>query len=433
MAVTKSSGTDGPSSISRLHTAFRLHAHTAASSFVAKVRLPVCLARPGKLQAQAVLIVAENAATAEVLALAANKLRLIKKEMADARLFLVSTGIELPRDGHVTGCVENDSLVVITLGEPYACARSASKAAGIAPEPTRWLRWEARPEAGSLAVVEWSDARVMNATLGRLSTLLEHPTLCGAETGSIVSHEAQRTLGSSSYLGHNLYASTFLEFERLASAGAGASASAAETGFLALWRECGTPDVVISFVRGERETLRHELCHARFALDTGYRETLHTLWKEAWAPKLHRWMRDLGYHPTRHADEFGAYVLTEPSAFWRGRIGAEDLGLLRERLGRRPGGREGAERHGEHASVPLDVLEVDAAVPKTPIDAWMWSGEGEKEVEDEVEAEVQRLATAEVLEESYVGAVGAAAAAAAEQFVLAGPVVAAGHKEADIM
>jgi hypothetical protein len=27
----------------------------------------------------------------------------------------------------------------------------------------------------------------------------------------------------------------------------------------------------------------------------------------------------------------------------------------------------------------------------------MWSGEGEKEVEDEVEAEVQRLATAEVL------------------------------------
>jgi len=79
------------------------------------------------------------------------------------------------------------------------------------------------------------------------------------------------------------------------------------------------------------------------------------------------------------------------------------------------------------------VLEVDAAVPKTPIDAWMWSGEGENEVEDEVEAEVQRLATAEVLEESYVGAVGAAAAAAAEQFVLAGPVVAAGHKEADIM
>jgi hypothetical protein len=38
---------------------------------MAKVRLPVCLARPGKLQAQAVLIVAENAATAEVLALAA--------------------------------------------------------------------------------------------------------------------------------------------------------------------------------------------------------------------------------------------------------------------------------------------------------------------------------------------------------------------------
>lgn len=388
---------------------------------MAKVRLPVCLARPGKLQAQAVLIVAENAATAEVLALAANKLRLKKKEMADARLFLVSTGIELPRDGHVTGCVENDSLVVITLGEPYACARPASKAAAIAPVHTRWLRWEDRPEAGSLAVVEWSDARVMNATLGRLSTLLEHPTLCGAETCSIVSHEAQRTLGSSSYLGHNLYASTFLEFERLASAGAGASPSAAETGFLALWRDRGTPDVVISFVRGERETLRHELCHARFALDIGYRETLHTLWKEAWAPMLHRWMRDLGYHPTRHADEFGAYVLTEPSAFWRGRIGAEELGFLRERLGHRPGGRE-----GEHASGPLNVLEVNAAVPKTPIDAWMWSGGGEEDVEEEVEEEVHTLAKAGV----SVGA--AAAAAAAEQVVLAGPVVTAGCKEVPV-
>ena len=72
-------------------------------------------------------------------------------------------------------------------------------------------------------MVEWSDAKTMNATLGRMSTLLEHPTLCG----QLVDPSVQRRLPSNAYLGHNLYAHTLLEFERLALAGGATHASGA--------------------------------------------------------------------------------------------------------------------------------------------------------------------------------------------------------------
>ena len=39
-------------------------------------------------------------------------------------------------------------------------------------------------------------------------------------------------------------------------------------------------------------------------------------------------MGDLGYHASRHADEFAAYVLTEPSSFWRGRLSPQELRSL---------------------------------------------------------------------------------------------------------
>ena len=330
----------------------------------------------GKPQAQAVLLISSNAATAELLAAAANKLRLKKKDVANARLFVVSSGAELPRDGDVAGRVQNDALVAITLGEAYVGARSSSttadaaavdvtEAGAAAGLPTRWLRWEPRELGGSLAVVEWSDARVMNATLGRLSTLLEHPTLCGAETGRVVSHEAQRSLGSSSYLGHNLYAPTLLEFERLAASSADDGASAAERAFLGLWRERGSPAVVISFVSGERETLRHELCHARYALDASYREAVCAAWADEGVAKLHRWMRDLGYHSSRCADEFGAYLLTEPAAFWRGRLRPAELSELRERLNR--GWLGGGGVLPQPSPVAWAALDVDAAVPKVRV------------------------------------------------------------------
>ena len=83
------------------------------------LRLSVCLnAGPSKGQPQATLLVAPN--TDAILQAAANKLRLKKKDVARAQLFVWRTGSELPRDASVEGEVENGDLLAIALGEPYA-------------------------------------------------------------------------------------------------------------------------------------------------------------------------------------------------------------------------------------------------------------------------------------------------------------------------
>ena len=291
---------------------------------------------------------------AEILrAEAAKRLRLKKKEVAGIRLFVWSkderAGTELPCKGGLGDLLRNDDLVAVSLGEEYQGPRSANAAASVPPRPaaasaecSRWLRWEPRSLGGSLVVVEWSDARTMNLALGRFSTLLEHPTLCGAETGRLVAHAAQRLLPSNKYLGHNLYAETLYEFERLTGMVSDASAdsfdedtapSLIEKAFLDLWHTRGCPKVLISFVVGEASTLAHELCHARFALDASYRSAVVAAWTEIWQAKLGKWMGDLGYHASRHADEFGAYLLTEPPSFWRGRVPPGDVKALRSKLG----------------------------------------------------------------------------------------------------
>jgi len=39
-----------------------------------------------------------------------------------------------------------------------------------------------------------------------------------------------------------------------------------------------------------------------------------------------------GYHHDRHADEFGAYLLTEPLSFWRQRLSSNQATSLRASL-----------------------------------------------------------------------------------------------------
>ena len=311
--------------------------------------------RAGKAQSTCLVAPTGEAIRAE----AVKKLRLKKKEAAAARLFLWTKdngrgGVEIPQQGSVDGLVCNDDVVAVSFGEAYAGpgggAEGGGSSSGGALTCSRWLRWEERPLAGSLAVVEWSDARTMNATLGRLSTLLEHPTFCLASHGRLVTHEQQRGLPSSKYLGHNLYAHTLEAFERLcgeckptedsgtaapgssdvgaAAEGGAMATSASEASFLQRWHARGSPQVVISCVCGETATMAHELCHARYALDAPYRTAIDACWS-VHAPKLGRWMGDLGYHESRHADEFGAYLLTEAPGFWRGRLPPNDVKALR--------------------------------------------------------------------------------------------------------
>ncbi len=84
------------------------------------LRVSVCLnAGPQKGHPQCSLVAPPS--TEAILTAAANKLRLKKKEVGRARLFVWRTGYELPRNGEVEqGRVRNDDLLAIALGEPYA-------------------------------------------------------------------------------------------------------------------------------------------------------------------------------------------------------------------------------------------------------------------------------------------------------------------------
>ena len=100
------------------------------------LRVSVCLnAGPQKGHAQCSLVAPPS--TEAILTAAANKLRLKKKEIGRARLFVWRTGYELPRNGEVEqGRVRNDDLLAITLGEPYAgpCKVEPAAAAAAASE-----------------------------------------------------------------------------------------------------------------------------------------------------------------------------------------------------------------------------------------------------------------------------------------------------------
>ena len=99
------------------------------------LRVSVCLnAGPQKGHAQCSLVAPPS--TEAILTAAANKLRLKKKEVGRARLFVWRTGYELPRNGEVEqGRVRNDDLLAITLGEPYAGPCKVEPTAAAASEP----------------------------------------------------------------------------------------------------------------------------------------------------------------------------------------------------------------------------------------------------------------------------------------------------------
>ena len=98
------------------------------------LRVSVCLnAGPQKGHPQCSLVAPPS--TEAILTAAANKLRLKKKEVGRARLFVWRTGYELPRNGEVEqGRVRNDDLLAIALGEPYAGPCKVEPAAAAASE-----------------------------------------------------------------------------------------------------------------------------------------------------------------------------------------------------------------------------------------------------------------------------------------------------------
>jgi|AntAceMinimDraft_1070359.scaffolds.fasta_scaffold124502_1 hypothetical protein len=155
---------------------------------MAKLRVSLGLnAGPKGGQGQFVAVV--EATGPALLTAAANKLRLKKKDLKDARLFVWKTGAAVDAASpDVRALVSDGDLVVVALnGEAFGGKTAAAAAFTVDAEDTSsscrlpaeeaGLLWEARSE--NLAVVEWASASTMNRALGRVSTLLEHPTHCG--------------------------------------------------------------------------------------------------------------------------------------------------------------------------------------------------------------------------------------------------------------
>jgi hypothetical protein len=157
---------------------------------MAKLRVSLGLnTGPKGGQSQCVAVV--EATGQALLTAAANKLRLKKKDVSTARLFVWKTGVAVDVASlDVRSSVSDGDLVVVALGgESFAGKANASPAESVSnirgsdsSLSQNWNQgeeclWEARsPE---LAVVEWSSIVTMNQALGRFSTLLEHPTHCG--------------------------------------------------------------------------------------------------------------------------------------------------------------------------------------------------------------------------------------------------------------
>jgi protein N-terminal methyltransferase len=87
------------------------------------IRVSVCLnSGPGKGKAQATILLKSNS-TESLLSIAANKLRLTKKDVSIAKLYVWQSGIELPRHEHwSSGIVFDDALIAIAIrpDEVYA-------------------------------------------------------------------------------------------------------------------------------------------------------------------------------------------------------------------------------------------------------------------------------------------------------------------------
>jgi len=76
---------------------------------------------------------------------------------------------------------------------------------------------------------------------------------------------------------------------------------------------------LIAYLKNDYATKQHELRHARFFLDEGYRSACLEAWaqlSEKQKKYVSSFLSRLGYHEDVHVDEFQAFHLTEKANFW---------------------------------------------------------------------------------------------------------------------
>ena len=200
------------------------------------------------------------------------------------------------------------------LGPNFRCAetatrspsRSASRTRALRPPPRTARRCHRHPVrwhliSPQLAVVVWPAAAPERESRADVDAARAPDALRGRERRRRRPRRAAH-LPSSNYEGHNLYAATLRAFERLAAA-AGATARRARRSSRSSTIGGGAASPPSSSLSSSAPsaTLRHELCHARFALDAEYRRWCEAAWA-ARVDALGKWLGALGDHATRRAD-----------------------------------------------------------------------------------------------------------------------------------
>lgn len=91
---------------------------------------------------------------------------------------------------------------------------------------------------------------------------------------------------------------------------------------------------LIAYLKNDYATKQHELRHARFFLDEGYRSACLDAWaqlSEKQKTYVSSFLSRLGYHEDVHVDEFQAFHLTEKANFWGIKVEVAWPGLVVER------------------------------------------------------------------------------------------------------
>ena len=142
---------------------------------------------------------------------------------------------------------------------------------------------------GQIVVLRWTDASAMNRTLDPISDRVDGPI--------------------KNRLGHNFPWAEMTKDE-------------AQRVLSLLPKSKGKQSYayLIACMKGNAQTLKHELCHAQYFVSHEWRQQVDHVWSEVLTDKqrlyLSAFMTRLKYQPAVHIDEFQAYALTEPANFF---------------------------------------------------------------------------------------------------------------------
>lgn len=75
-----------------------------------------------------------------------------------------------------------------------------------------------------------------------------------------------------------------------------------------------------SNIKDELLVFKHELAHALFYLDSGYRNKVKSILKKINCKPIHKYLKELGYHESVWVDETHAYYLTDQDALLKSQI-----------------------------------------------------------------------------------------------------------------